>query len=144
MRRLAIIALITVVAGMCAANELETYAVWVTGHVINDAKEGLMFRADKAIQGNTTDNLVYLAVTEDLAKTFAPMCYQAAEKHTQLRLYGAFLPHSGAKDPKHPSVNFLIWKIHLPSDPDELSPDQKIIVGREQKIPGYKVIPREP
>src|SRR5436305_14918279 len=80
MRRLAIIALITVVAGMCAANELETYAVWVTGHVINDAKEGLMFRADKAIQGNTTDNLVYLAVTEDLAKTFAPMCYQGCRE----------------------------------------------------------------
>jgi hypothetical protein len=144
MHRLAIIAVITAVAATCAASELEKYAVWVTGDVINDMKEGLMFRADKPVQGNTTGNLVYLAVTEDLAKTFAPMCYQAAEKHTQLRLYGAFLPHSGPKDPKLPSVNFLIWKIHLPSDPDELSPDQKIIVGRDQEIPGYKVIPRNP
>ena len=84
MRRLAIFfAVITAVAATSAANELEKYAVWVTGDVINDTKEGLMFRADKPVQGNTTENLVYLAVTEDLAKTFAPMCYQAAEKHTQ-------------------------------------------------------------
>jgi hypothetical protein len=81
-------------------------------------------------------------VTEDLGKTFAPMCYQAAEKHMQLRLYGAFFPHSGPTDPEHPSVNLLIWKIHFPSDSDELSPDQKVIVGRDQEIPGYKVIPR--
>lgn len=144
MRRLAIIALSAALAATCGASELEKYAVWITGDVINDKKEGLIFRADKPVQGNTTGNLVYLAVTEDLAKVIAPMCYRAAEKHMQLRLYGAFLPHSGPKDPKHPSVNFLIWKVHLPSDPDELPPDQKIIFGRDHEVPGYKIIPRKP
>src|SRR5436190_19824184 len=65
----------------CAANELEKYAVypdagivnyreelvqhgvWVTGDVINDPKEGLMFRTDKPVEGNTTGKLVCLAVT---------------------------------------------------------------------------------
>jgi hypothetical protein len=120
---------VAAVAVICAASDLEKYALWVTGDVINDPKEGLMFRADKPVQGNTTGNLIYLAVTEDLSKTFAPMCYRAAEKHMKLRLYGAFLPHSGPKEPNHPSVNFLIWKIHLPSDPPELASDQKTIMG---------------
>jgi hypothetical protein len=139
-----LLALGAALAATCVANDLDKYAVWVTGDVINDKKDGLMFRADKPVQGNTTGNLVYLAVSEDLAKTFAPMCYRAAEKHMKLRLYGAFLPHSGPSDPKHPSVNFLIWKIHLPTDPEELSPDQKVIYGRDQEIPGYKIIPRKP
>jgi hypothetical protein len=144
MRRLAFVAFSAALALTCAANELEKYAVWVTGDVINDKKEGLMFRTDKPVQGNTTGNLVYLAVTEDLAKVFAPMCYRAAEKNMKLRLYGAFLPHSGPKDSKRPSVNFLIWKIHIPEDPDELPQDGKIIVGRDQEMPGYKIIPRKP
>ena len=66
------------------------HEVWVTGEVIADPKKGLMFRTDKPVEGNTTGSLVYLAVTEDLAKTFAPMCYRAAERHMQLRLHGAF------------------------------------------------------
>ena len=118
--------------------------MWVTGDVIYDKKEGLMFRADKPVQGNTTGALVFLAVNEDLAKVLAPMYYRAAEKHMKLRLYGAFFPHSGPKNPNQPSVNFLTWKAHLPSDPDELPPDQKVIFDRDQQIPGYKIIPRKP
>ena len=102
MRPFALFVLSAALAATCATNELEKYAVWVTGDVLYDKTEGLMFRTDKPVQGNTTGDLVYLAVTEDLAKTFAPMCYRAAEKHTKLRLYGAFLPHSGQKDPKPP------------------------------------------
>jgi hypothetical protein len=85
MRRFAFLALTAILTATCAASELEKYAVWVTGDVINDKKEGLMFRADKPIQGNTTRNLVYLAATEDTAKVIAPMCYRAAEKHMKLR-----------------------------------------------------------
>lgn len=144
MRRLAFLGFSAAFALACAANELEKYAVWITGDVLYDKKDGLMFRTDKPVQGNTTRNLVYLAIPEDLAKTFGPMCYRAAEKHMQLRLYGAFLPHSGSKDPKHPSVNFLIWKMHLPTDPDELPADHKVFFGKDQEIPGYKIIPRPP
>jgi hypothetical protein len=144
MRALRLLLLTAAFSCTCAAANLEKYAVWVTGDVINDPKEGLMFRADKPVQGNTTGNLVYLAVPQDLSKTFAPMCYRAAEKHMKLRLYGAFLPHSGSKDRKHSSVNFLIWKMHLPTDPEELPPDQKTFVGKDDEIPGYKIVPRPP
>lgn len=144
MRPLAVLAFSAALAATCAATDLDKYAVWVTGDVINDKKEGLMLRADKPVQGNTTGNLVYLAVSENTAKVLAPMYYRAAEKHMKLRLYGAFLPSPRAKDPKRPSVNFLTWKAHLPTDPDELSPDQKIIIGPDQQIPGYKIIPRKP
>ena len=162
MRQIGTLFVAATVALSCAANELQKYAVypdagivnhreelvqhgvWVTGDVINDPKEGLMFHTDKPVEGNTTGTLVYLAVTEDLAKTFAPMCYRAAERHMQLRLHGAFLPRSDPKDPNHPSVNFLIWKIHMPSDPDELPPDQKTYVGADDAIPGYTVVPKKP
>jgi len=125
-------------------DELVKHGVWVTGDVINDPKEGLMFRADQPVEGNTTGALVYLALTEDLAKSFAPMCYRAAERHMQLRLHGAFLPHSGGKDRSHPSVNFLFWGIHMPSEPDELPPDQKTHFGAHDAIPGYTIVPRKP
>jgi hypothetical protein len=125
-------------------DELVKHGVWVTGDVINDPKEGLMFRTDKPVEGNTKGTLVYLGLTEDLATTFAPMCYRAAERHMQLRLHGAFLPHSGPKDPNHPNVNFVIWKIHMPTDPDDLPPDQKIIMGPDKAIPGYTIIPKKP
>ena len=62
----------------------------------------------------------------------------------EVRLYGAFLPSSRPKDQDHPSVNFLIWKLHLPSDPNELPPDQKVIFGRDQAVPGYTIVPRKP
>jgi hypothetical protein len=69
-------------------NELMEHGVWVTGDVIHDKNEGLMFRADKAVQGNATGNLVYLAIPEDLAKSFGPMCYRAAVLPTGTLNYG--------------------------------------------------------
>ncbi|HYR23290.1 MAG TPA: hypothetical protein VEP30_10265 [Chthoniobacterales bacterium] len=132
------------VAGVVySKNQLMEHGVWVTGDVIYDKNDGLMFRADKAVQGNPTANLVYLAMPEDLAKSFGPMCYRAAEKRLKLRLCGAFLPHSSPTDSK-PSVNFVIWKIHLPSDPDELPPNQKRTFGEHDAIPGYTIIPKKP
>jgi len=125
-------------------NELMEHGVWVTGDVIYDKSEGLMFRADRGVQGNATGNLVYLAIPEDLAKSFGPICYRAAENRTKLRLCGAFLPHSPAAGSQHPNVNFVIWKIHSPSDPDELPPDQKKIFGEHDAIPGYTIIPTKP
>ena len=148
--------------GSCVANEPDKYAVWgelgviygrsqlmqhglwVTGDVINDPQQGLLFRADKPVEANTTGSLVYLAVPEDLANTFAPMCYRAAERHMKLRLHGTFLPHSGPKDPNHPSVNFVIWGIHGPEEPDELPPDKKTYFGPHDAIPGYTIVPKKP
>jgi hypothetical protein len=125
-------------------SELVQHGLWVTGDVINDPKQGLLFRADKPVEANTMGSLVYLAVPEDLAETFAPMCYRAAERHMKLRLHGAFLPHSGPKDPNHPSVNFVIWGIHGPDEPDELPPDKKTYLGPHDAIPGYTIVPKKP
>jgi hypothetical protein len=144
MRHLLLVSLIGTFVSICAAGDVEKRALWVTGDVINDPKEGLMFRAAKPVPGNTTGNLVYLAVREDQGKVLAPIYIRAAERHLKLRLYGEFLPHSGPKTAKHPSVNFFTWKVHLATDPDELSPDQKVIFGPNQEIPGYKIIPRKP
>jgi hypothetical protein len=149
-------------AGICGANEPEKYAAWadpgvnydqtqlskhacwVTGDVINDTQQGLMFRADKPVEGNTTGNLVSLAVSEELAKTFAPMCYRAAERHRKLRLHGAFLPHSGRNASDRPSVFFVFWGIHMPEEPDKLPPDKTTYVRPGDAIPGYTIIPKEP
>jgi hypothetical protein len=30
------------------------------------------------------------------------------------------------------------------ADPDELPPDQKVFYGRDDKIPGYKIVPKKP
>jgi hypothetical protein len=162
MRATALVFCVAALVGIAAAEEPEKYAVWgaagvvydknelmkhgtwVTGDVIYDKNEGLLFRTDKVVQGNTTDNLFYLAIPEDLAKSFGPMCYRAAENRLKLRLCGAFLPYSSAADARHPNVNFVIWKIHSPSDPDELPPDQKKIFGEHDAIPGYTIVPKKP
>jgi hypothetical protein len=125
-------------------SSLMQHGLWVTGDVINDPKQGLLFRADKPVEGNATGSLVYLAVPEDLSKTFAPMCYRAAERHIKLRLHGTFLPDSGPKGPNHPNVNFVIWGIHEPDEPDELPPDKKTYFGPHDAIPGYTIIPKKP
>ena len=125
-------------------SQLVEHGLWVTGDVINDPKEGLMFRVDRPVQDNTTGTLVSLTVPEDLSKTFGPMCYQAAERHMKLRLHGTFLPHSLPTDPKHPSVNFVVWGLHLPDEPDELPPDKKTYFGPHDAIPGYTIIPKKP
>jgi hypothetical protein len=63
--------------GICVANERDKYStwgdagviysptqlmqhgLWVTGDVVNDAKQGLLFRADRPVEGNTTGTLVF-------------------------------------------------------------------------------------
>jgi len=124
--------------------QLMQHGLWVTGDVVNDAKQGLLFRADKPVEGNITGTLVFLAIPEDLAKTFGPMCYRAAERHMKLRLHGTFLPHSGPKEPNQPSVNFVVWGLHGPDEPDELPPDKKTYFGPHDAIPGYTIIPKKP
>ena len=70
-----------------------------------------------------------------------PMYMKAAEQHTKLRLYGVLVPVDPKmkKSKNAPSVQFITWKAHLPNEPDELSTDQKIIIGPNDKVEGYKV-----
>jgi hypothetical protein len=122
-----------------AADELKKYEVWITGDVLIDKKDRLLFRADKAVQGNSTGNLVLLGATKQTMNVLLPMYMKAADKHMKLRLYGLLVPDPDAKDPKSPSVQFITWKIHLPSDPDDLPIQDKIFFGPNDKLPGYKV-----
>ena len=45
-------------------SELMQHGLWVTGDVVNDSQQGLLFRTDKPVEGNTTGSLVYLAIPE--------------------------------------------------------------------------------
>ena len=120
------------------ADDLSRYEVWINGDVFikNDT---LMFRADKAVQGNTTSNVVLLGATKDAAKVLLPFYVQAAEKHLKLRLYGVLLPAGGKPAKGTPSVQFITWKTHLPGDPDELPANQKIIIHKDDTVEGIHV-----
>ena len=121
-----------------AADDPAKYAIWITGDPIMQDGQ-LMFRADKTVQGNTGGNVVLLGATKQTVNFLGPAYMKAAEKHMRLRLYGVLVPIPGAKDPKTPSVEFITWKLHLPSDPDELPDGSKIIIGPDSTVPGYKV-----
>ena len=69
--------------------------------------------------------------------------YRAAERRIKLRLHGTFLPHSGPKSQSHPSVNFVIWGIHGPDEPDELRRIRRLTLVRDDAMPGYTIIPKE-
>src|SRR5438270_521626 len=106
-------------------DELKKYEVWITGDVFIENRH-LMFRLDKPIQGNTTGMVVRMGSTKEEANFLLP-------------LYGLLVSDPNTKDPKSPSVSFITWKAHLPTDPDDLPNNRKIIIGPEDKVPGYKV-----
>ena len=113
-----------------AADKTSPREGWITGEVF--VRNGvLFFRTDQPVQGNTKGNVVLLGATKQAAATLLPAYRRAAEKHLKLLLYGSLLPFSGSmpgySEPL-PSIQFITWTVHLPSDPDELSPDQKIII----------------
>ena len=119
-------------------DELKKYEVWITGDVFIENGQ-LMFRLDKPIQGNTTGMVVRLGSTKEEANFLLPLYSKAADKNMKLRLYGLLVSDPNTKDPKSPSVSFITWKAHLPTDPDDLPNNRKIIIGPEDKVPGYKV-----
>jgi hypothetical protein len=128
------------------ADDVSKYALWITGDVFTK-KEILLFRADKPVQGNTTADVVLIGPTKDLVNTMGPLLMRAAERHVKVRLYGV-LQAASASFPGHheklPSVQFIVWKLHLPSDPDDLPPGEKIILGPKDKVEGYKVQLKKP
>jgi len=54
---------------------------------------------------------------------------RAWERYLKLRLYGELQP---ANPPLHgyrgrlPNLQFIVWKFHVPTDPDKLPPDEAI------------------
>jgi hypothetical protein len=134
-----IVNLLLAAASVFAADELKQYEVWITGDVVFGKNQELLFRADKPVQGNNTGNLVLLGSSRQTMNVLLPMYMKAAEKHMKLRLYGLLVPDPSVKDPKMPSVQFITWKAHMPSDPDDLQIQDKILFGPADKIPGYKV-----
>jgi hypothetical protein len=88
----------------------------------------------------------YLGATRQAMNVLLPFYMKAAEQHKKLRLYGLLIPldEKTRKSKKSPSVQFITWKAHLPSDPDDLAPDQKITIGPNDKVEGYKVEPKKP
>jgi hypothetical protein len=95
--------------------------VWITGDAfIHD--NVLFFRAEKPIAGNATGEVVLLGAPKPNANLL-PIFMRAAERHVKLRLYGVLQPFSGSFPAYHdklPSIQFIAWKLHVPSDPDDL------------------------
>ncbi len=141
MRHLVILALICSAAACAsAADDLSKHEHWITGEVFLQNSE-LMFRCDKAIKSNPAGNVVYLGSSRGTMHVMLPLLSKAAERHSKLRLYGVLLPveEQSRKAPKAPSAQFIVWKAHLPNEPDELPADQKIITGPNDRVEGYKV-----
>ena len=103
--------------------------IWITGDLYIQ-NEVLFFRADKPIKGNSSGNITLLGTTKQNAQSVLPILMKAAEKKMKLRLFGVLQPAKGSfpgyTGPKLPNVQFIVWKFHMPSDPDELPPDQRI------------------
>ena len=142
MRALLIVALVLTSTTRCfAADDLSKDALWITGDVF--MKEGLLFfRADKPVQGNTTGDIVLIGPTKDGANVMAPLLMRAAERHVKCRFYGVLMPTTTSLPGQHgklPSVQFIVWKLHAPTDPDELPAGQAIHPDPSATVPGYTV-----
>lgn len=114
--------------------------VWITGEPFL-ADGAILFRAEKPVSGNSKGNVVLVGVEKPYANATA-LLMRAAERHVKMRLYGRLVPYSGSlpipRD-KLPSMQFIVWKFHAPSDPDELPQNTKITMHPEDTIPGYEV-----
>ena len=120
--------------------DLSSYEVWITGEVFTQ-EDKLLFRTDKPVQGNATDNVVLLGVTREAAGVLPSIYARAAEKHAKLRLYGVLMPVDGNAAKGSPSVQFITWKVHSPDDPDELPENQKMPIHEGDKVKGNTVYP---
>jgi hypothetical protein len=124
--------------------EITKYETWITGEVFSEG-DTLLFRADRPVQGNTTENVVLLGVKAGLEKALLPAYAKAAEKRATLRLYGVLTPNEALMptswEPKSgiPSVTFVTWKCHLPNEPDELPESQRLEITPDDHFSGYRV-----
>src|SRR5205823_1681745 len=77
--------------------ETAKYETWITGEVFSES-DLLLFRADRPIPGNTTQNVVLLGAQLGLEKVLIPMYFKAVEKRATLRLYGVLVPTEALLD----------------------------------------------
>ena len=139
-RLLSIVILYVAGSHAFAADDLNKDEYWITGEAFLRQNE-LMFRCEKPVKGNPAGNVVYLGSSRAVMNVMLPFLSKAAERHAKLRLYGVLLPveAENGKSKKAPSAQFIVWKAHLPDEPDVLPADQKVIVGPDDRVEGYKV-----
>ena len=116
---------------------------WITGMPFIE-NGVLLYKADSPIPGNSFGNVLLVGGQKPFSNVAAILA-KAADKHIKLRLYGEIQPYAGGlplPNEKLPSLQFVVTKIHLPSDPDELPPAQKIMLKHTDTVPGYTVYPK--
>ena len=101
--------------------------LWITGDVFS-SNNVLFFRAANQIEGNSSTNLVVLGSRRQDVMTVMPILTKLAEKKMKARLYGLLAP-SNSSFPDYtgeplPNYQFIVWKFHMPTDPDVLPTDQ--------------------
>ena len=135
------IAIFAALAATSFGGAVSDQPLWITGEVF--AKDGLVFfRADEPIKNNSTANVVFVGPTKDGAELMGSILMRAAERHVKARFYGVLMPVSIAPPGHHerlPSLQFIVWKMHAPTDPDELPPGEGIHPDPHQPLPGYRV-----
>lgn len=129
MRYLLIVMAMVAFAAKGHTSEPAETGLWITGDpFIED--QVLFFRADKLVEKNPAGNVILLGAPKDNLEIL-PVLMQVAVKRLKVRLFGKLLPFPGKAPGKHdprPNVQFIVWKIHMPEDPDELPEDQKLPV----------------
>ncbi len=142
MRHLVVV-LILIASTQTFEAEVKGRELWMTGEIIS--KDGvMMFRAEKPIPGNNTGNIVLVGSTRDAKTVLGPLLMRAWERHVKLRLYGELQPANPplpGQRGKLPSLQFIVWKLHDPKDPDKLPPGKAIHLDPHAKVPGYIVAP---
>jgi hypothetical protein len=144
-KRLFLAVLMAGFAANCFADEP---GVWITGEIFTSAPTNgqFLFLADKPIKDNPGLNVVLLGTTRAAMNLFLPAYAKAADKHTIVRLFGVLqkiTPPSNAP-PNAPNVQFIAWKFHLPSDPDELPPSDRIPIDSNNHVEGYTISTNRP
>lgn len=116
------------------------YEHWITGDVTFE-NNVLLFHTDKPVRGDSEGNVVVLGGTKDSVAALIPLLQKAAERKTKVRLFGALLPFNGSFK-NHPgplpNVEFIVWKLHDPSDPDVLPASQRISINGTNTTLGGK------
>jgi len=113
-----------------SADEWAPYEHWITGDVYEE-KGVLLFRTDRPVAGDSMKNIVVLGGTRDGVAVMIPLLERAADRKIKVRLFGALLPNASsfASHPAPlPNVEFIVWKMHMPDDPDVIPADQRIHV----------------
>jgi hypothetical protein len=127
---------------LSAADPWAPYEHWITGDIYSE-NGVLLFRTDKAVAGDSEGNVVVLGAAKSTAQVLVPLLERCVESHSKIRLFGALLPFTGSfksHPAPLPNVQFIVWKLHDPSDSDVLPRSDKILIdGTNTTIDGKPV-----